>query len=172
MLAPYPTRLRSYSSPVHPKRSTPVAEVSPAPVQRSAFAAVEEAPELHGNNSEPQSSPHAASHNTRKVFRLKRPSSSSSAMDAAFSTDLRAPPLRSKTSSSPQVQSRPPPPAVPLRRVGSRSGSRPLTSSDPLPPERTRTRVRSASTSTAGPSRDSSFFRGFGPIMGVRAGPR
>lgn len=163
MPTPHSARLRSHSSPVHPSRSTPKTEVPPAPGQRSAFAAVEEVSELRGNNNSSQSSPRAASHNPRQVFRLKRPSSSSSAMDPTFSSNLHA------SSSSPPQTRLPLPPPAPPRRVNTRSGPRPSTSSGPRLPEYTQKRVRSASTSASDLRKDSSFFRGFGPIMGVRA---
>ncbi|GJE88315.1 methyltransf-25 domain-containing protein [Phanerochaete sordida] len=174
MLAPYPTRLRSHSSPAQPERSTPKPAVSPAPAQRSAFAAVEEVPELQGNSSSSQSSPHAASHNPPRPLRLKRPSDASPtmALESAPPAEPHIPPHAGSSSPTHPRPPRPLPP--PLRRVGSRSGHpRPSSSAGPRTPEHASApgqSHRSRSASASGPDagrRESPFLRGLGPIMGA-----
>ncbi|OCH90906.1 hypothetical protein OBBRIDRAFT_834627 [Obba rivulosa] len=89
MLGPYPTRLRSYSSPSRP-RATANADVADVPSETSAQQpsssspaahAVENPKRAHAKSSSAISPrPHGGK---RKILRLKRPSSSSSAIQGS-----------------------------------------------------------------------------------------
>lgn len=160
MLAPYPTRLRSHSSPGRPRGSSRSPEVPPRSGPASSFEeSVEEASETQQNRRPTPSSP-PDTNNGRASRRLKRPSSSSAAMDPSYTSDLQdiitstSSQTSSQTSQTSQASS---------KRSSSRPKGRPSTSSGA--PERTRVRSSSA---TFEHSKDSSFFKGFGPIMGVR----
>ena len=151
MLNPYPTRLRSHSSPVHPRGSPRPSEVIPGFGPASSIESIEESPEHHPNWRPAPSSPPAAS-NTRRVFRrLKRPSSSGAAMDRGYTSDMRG----SATPSTSQTT---------YKRPSSRPNSRPSTSSG-TPDCSSRARSSSSASESL---RDTSLFKGFGPIMGVR----
>lgn len=149
------SRLRSHSSPVRPAEDTYPPELAPESDHTSSVQSVEgEAPERQPHWRSFYSSPPAASDSSRKLFRLKRPSSSSAAMDPNYTSDFQSASL--STTSQPSS-----------RGSGSRSNSRPSTSSGiyerPL-------RVRSSS-SVSESRRDPSIFRAFGPVMGVRSCP-
>lgn len=150
MLAPYPTRLRSHSSPGRPRGSPRTPEVAPRSNPVSSIGSVEEeASEVQVNwRPTPSSPPDTSNSHRAPRRRAKRPSSSSAAMDPTYTSDLRD--ITSPTSS--QSSSR-----GSTSRPGKR---RPSTSSGaPEHPPR----VRSSSSTS-----DSSLFKGFGPIMGVR----
>ncbi|KIP04682.1 hypothetical protein PHLGIDRAFT_36807 [Phlebiopsis gigantea 11061_1 CR5-6] len=150
MLNPYPSRLRSRSSPVRPGGSPRPSEVTPGLGPASSIESIEEGPEQHPNWRPAPSSPAAAS-NTRRVFRrLKRPSSA--AMDRGYTSDVRG-------------SATPGPSQTTYKRPSIRPNSRPSTSSG-IPDCSSRARSSSSASESL---RDTSLFKGFGPIMGAGA---
>ncbi|KAH8104809.1 hypothetical protein BXZ70DRAFT_618872 [Cristinia sonorae] len=168
MLAPQPTRLRSYSSPPLPRPETsslPPARDHYAPSPSSfrplrAPVPVRSAPTSPKYREDPPSAqpkvkplplfPSPAPSQPRKFFRLKRPSSSSAALQSSYDSDreVLGPSLSSKRDAPSPIPPRPP--RNPARGILSRrpqsSGgvsSSPISAKKPAPPPQSRSHMRS-----------------------------
>ncbi len=162
MLAPHPSRLRSNSSPIRPQGGHPESTLS-SEIQPASSTSPQKPSELPRTRSGSISffaAPSQSSGGIRKskLFRLKRPSSSSAALQPNYRSDLVAEP----PSTTPPRPPRNPARATPVARPSSSSGV----------PSAQRKLQRVRSLSTTSHSRESSPHRGFGPILEVSQSAR